>query len=332
MHIGLSGWQRESTRGDHRAFLRLFERADALGFDSVWFNEFHFHRTEIPYPSPLLLAVAVFARTERLRVGTSVLLPALHHPLLLAEQIAQVDYQSGGRLDVGLGRGSANPEQYVALGLDPDSMRSRFVEAYDVLLGALAQSAVSAGGEHWRFDDVAVGPAPVQQPHPPIYIAGYTRESIAFAVDRRVPLLMSLEPPEERQLAHYRAIIAERGLPYDISGFSYTRHVCLGRTPAEADTLVGDLLPRLHQRRLFFAARRGQPASEIQPRSKEDFLREQAIAGDPQACLDQLAALARSGITHLRLVFNGNGELSNDQALGAMQLFAREVLPGCRAL
>jgi alkanesulfonate monooxygenase SsuD/methylene tetrahydromethanopterin reductase-like flavin-dependent oxidoreductase (luciferase family) len=114
----------------------------------------------------------------------------------------------------------------------------------------------------------------------------------------------------------YRDVIAAHGLPYDITGYSYTRYVCLGRTQQEADALVDDLLPRLHRRRLAFAARRGQPAGEVQLRPRESFLREQAIAGDPQACYDQLAALARAGVTHLRLVFNA-GWSSTAAASGA---------------
>ncbi|MFP3442855.1 LLM class flavin-dependent oxidoreductase, partial [Pantoea sp. SIMBA_133] len=76
------------------------------GFDGIWFNEFHFSRDTLPYPSTLLLGADILARTERLRFGTSILVLPLYHPLLLAEQIAQLDFQSGGRVDVGIGRGT----------------------------------------------------------------------------------------------------------------------------------------------------------------------------------------------------------------------------------
>jgi alkanesulfonate monooxygenase SsuD/methylene tetrahydromethanopterin reductase-like flavin-dependent oxidoreductase (luciferase family) len=70
IRIDLAGWTREATRGGHREFLALFERAERLGFEGVWFNEFRVPDTAWPYPSPLLLAAALLARTERLRVGT----------------------------------------------------------------------------------------------------------------------------------------------------------------------------------------------------------------------------------------------------------------------
>ena len=75
--------------------------------------------------------------------------------------------------------------------------------------------AVSAEGTFWRFRDVPVGPPPVQRPHPPFYLAAYTRDSIAFGVERGLPLLLSLEPPESRQLDLYRSLVAERGRPAD---------------------------------------------------------------------------------------------------------------------
>jgi alkanesulfonate monooxygenase SsuD/methylene tetrahydromethanopterin reductase-like flavin-dependent oxidoreductase (luciferase family) len=83
---------------------------------------------------------------------------------------------------------------------------------------------------------------------------------------------------------------------------------------------------------LHFAARRGQSPDEVPPRPRAQFLREQAIAGDPQACFEQVATLARGGASHLRLVFNGAGVLDDQTALGRMELFAREVLPACQAL
>src|SRR5262245_47192214 len=277
MRIDLSGFQRAGTHGDHREFLGVFERADALGYDGVWFNELHFDRRELPYPAPLLLAAAIFARTERLRVGTSVLILPFHHPLLLAEQVLQTDFQSNGRLDVGLGRGTAGDDHFAALEVDLASSRERFAAAYDVLVDACTRPAVSAGGPFWRFRDVPVGPPPVQQPHPPFYLAAYTRESIAFGVDRGLPLLLSLEPPEARQLDFYRAIVAERGGAPDAGRFSYTRRVCIAPTPAAADAQVDDLLSRLNARRLAFAARRGKPAAGVEQRSRAEFLRDQCI-------------------------------------------------------
>lgn len=332
MRIDLAGWTREATLGDHQEFLGLFERADRLGFDGVWFNEFHFRRTALPYPSILLLAAAVFARTERLRVGTSILVLPLYHPLLLAESVAQLDWQSGGRIDVGIGRGT-DPSTFVALGIDAATSRERFEESYTILRQAWIGPTVTAQGGCWDFAEVGVGPPPVQQPHPPLYVAGSTRETLAFAAEQGLPLLLSLEPPEGKQLAIYREALAASGRPGALAGSSLSRYICIRATRAEAEQHLDELLPRLYQRRVGFAVGRSTPADQVPPIDRERFVREQAIVGDPQACYDRIVALTRElGTGELRCVFNGNGTLDNTTALAGMDLFAREVLPACRDL
>ena len=171
MHIGLTGWQREAADGDYQELLGLFRRADELGYDSLWLAEYHFKRHGLPYPSPTLLAAAVFAVTERLRVGTGVTLLSLHHPLILAEQLAQLDVQSGGRLDVGIGRPN-DPAVLLALGIDPAEKHARFVQGYDLLLRAWTEGRIASEDGPCQFAETEVGPHPHQQPHPPIYVAG----------------------------------------------------------------------------------------------------------------------------------------------------------------
>ena len=176
---------------------------------------------------------------------TSVVVLSLHHPLLVAEQIAQLDWQSNGRIEVGIGRGAGGSDGkiYAHLGIEPEALRGRFEEGYAALIKAWTQDESSFSGQHWQFEGAQVGPAPVQRPHPPIYVAGYTKDTIAFAVRERLPLVLSLQPPATAQLTLYRECIAEAGLPYDASRFSLPRHVCIGRTAQEAEALVDDLLP-----------------------------------------------------------------------------------------
>ncbi len=303
MRIDLAGWTRDATQGHPRDFFALFEAADRWGFDGVWFSEFRLPQADWPYPSPLLLAAALLARTERLRVGTAVLVLPLHQPQLLAEELAQLDFQSGGRLDVGLGRGT-EAATLQALNIDASSTRARFEQACDHLLSV---------------------------PHPPLYIAGSTPESIGFAVQRNLPLLLSLEPPEDRQLTHLDAL-ASASAPSLRARSSLARYVCIGKSAADVKAQLDDLWPRLYERRVFFATKRGVPLNQIPPIDVERTLREQFIYGDPAACYAQIVALReRTGIPSLRCVFNANGMLSNATALAGMALFAQEVLPATKA-
>ena len=326
MRIDLAGWTREATDMDPRAFLSIFEEADRLGFDGVWFNEFRFHQPRIPYPSPHLLAAAILARTERLRVGTSILVLPLHHPLMLAEEIGQLDHQSGGRIDVGIGRGTA-PETFATLGVPHAEARARFETGFRLLRQALSTGSASSDRGPWRFSETIVGPHPVQTPHPPIYVAGSTPETIGFAVDNDLPLLFSLEPPEGRQLGVLRAIADDR-VPSVISRSSLSRYVVVGRTTAAAAEELEPLLAGLDERRRRFALQQGREAAAV---DRETLLAERFIWGNPADCLAAIRDLAaRTGIGALRCVFNGNGVLDPAAALSMMRLFAEAVLPSLR--
>lgn len=303
MRIDLAGWTREATQGDPRAFFALFDEADRLGFDGVWFSEFRLPTADWPYPSPLLLAAALLARTERLRVGTSVLVLPLHQPLLLADEIAQLAFQSGGRIDIGVGRGT-EPATLAALNIEGAETRARFEQNCIVLQ---AQAA-----------------------HVPLYVAGSTPETLGFAIERDLPLLLSLEPPETTQLGHVAGIL--QGRPSSLlRRSSLARYVCIGADAASVQSQLDGLWAKLQARRAFFAAKRGVPPEQVPRIEPERMLREQFIHGDPAQCHAQILALrAHNGIDALRCVFNANGLLDNTQALAGMTLFANEVLPALR--
>jgi len=329
MRIDLAGWTREATAGDPKAFFSLFERADRLGYHGVWFSEFRVPQAPWPYPSPLLLAAALLARTERLRVGMSVLVLPLHHPLLLAEEIAQLDCQSGGRVDIGLGRGT-EPEALQCLEIDPQSTRERFTQGARILRAALRGDTVQAQGGPWTFAPRQLGVRPVQRPHPPLYVAASTPESIAFALQEDFPLLLSLEPPEATQLERLEqaALAQGRDAAALRARSSLARYVCIGASAQAVQQQLAALWPLLYARRVFFAAKRGVPAAEVPAIDVPRVLAEQFIWGTPEQCHAQLTALrARTGIGQLRCVFNANGLWSNAEALQGMELFAREVMP-----
>lgn len=313
LRLDLAGWTGEATHGDPEAFMAIFEQAEQLGFDGVWFNEFRLAEPPAPYPSPLLLASALLARTSRLRVGLSVLVLPLHQPLLLAEEINQVYWQSGGRLDVGLGRGT-DDATLRALGIEVESTRARFEQGFLTL----RDRGVTA----------------------PLYIAGTTQETVSFASVHQVPLLLSLEPPEASQLRALEVAYAGQiGPDADarrralLTASSLSRYVCVAPTRARAMSLFDTLRPLLHQRRLHFARKRGASVHDVRRYDRDAALRDQFIVGTPDDCVRQiLAACATTGVHRLRLVFNGNGVLSNMQAVEGMREFASNVMPQLRGL
>jgi alkanesulfonate monooxygenase SsuD/methylene tetrahydromethanopterin reductase-like flavin-dependent oxidoreductase (luciferase family) len=257
------------------------------------------------------------------------LLP-LHHPLILAEQLAQLDVQSRGRLDVGIGRPN-DPAVLPALGVDPASKHARFVDGYNLLSRAWADGRVSSESGPFQFAETEVGPAPRQQPHPPIYVAGMSFETIGFAVERRLPVLLSLERPEGLQLQRWRELSKTPEQVADLWGYSLNRYVFIGKTDPEAqDRLDQALMPILKRRRWA-------PVDVTDPEAvrvaRASLIRDQAIVGDPDACIAEIQRLAREvGTGHLRCTFNALGGLDRATTLHQMELFAAEVLPACRAI
>jgi alkanesulfonate monooxygenase SsuD/methylene tetrahydromethanopterin reductase-like flavin-dependent oxidoreductase (luciferase family) len=169
--------------------------AESLGYHSVWIAEHHFNDYGL-CPAPPVLASFVAARTTRLRLGMGVSLLPLHHPVELAEQLAVLDVVSGGRLDVGIGRGGTL-QDYQTFQSDRADSRKRVEEGL-----ALMQQCWSGRPFDWagRFHEAArlhVRPRPVQRPHPPLYMAANSEDGVRSAARLGLPTLSAFFVPVE---------------------------------------------------------------------------------------------------------------------------------------
>ncbi len=177
--------QSPSARSSKEIYARGVEMAlaaETLGFNNVWLAEHHF--STYGYLSrPAQLATYIAAKTTRIRVGTAVIVVPLHHPLVIAEEIATLDLLSGGRLDVGLGRGY-QPYEFERFGLELESGRARWEESIDILLKAFEGQPFSYDGKLFKIPETTVFPQPLQQPRPPIWITAQSPESVEAAVRR----------------------------------------------------------------------------------------------------------------------------------------------------
>ena len=145
--------------------LKLIELYDACGFRTYHMSEHHATPLNLT-PSPSVFLSAVAQRTRRLRFGALVYVLPAHHPLRLAEEICMLDHLSGGRVEVGIGRG-ASPHELAYWGIDPDGAQATYVEAYHVIMQALTRDAVNFAGKHYRFENVPIELKPLQRPYPP---------------------------------------------------------------------------------------------------------------------------------------------------------------------
>jgi len=164
---------------EYRETLDLVRLAESLGFDSAWVSEHH-GSSDGYVPSLLPLLAAVAAVTERIALGTGVLLTPLHDPLRLAEDAAVVDQLSDGRLILGLGQGWRE-EEFRMFGVAMAERAKRTEETIEVLRRAWSARRFSFEGELLRYDRVKVTPAPVRPEGPPIFLGGYDRRAVLRA-------------------------------------------------------------------------------------------------------------------------------------------------------
>jgi alkanesulfonate monooxygenase SsuD/methylene tetrahydromethanopterin reductase-like flavin-dependent oxidoreductase (luciferase family) len=172
-------------------YARAIERIDIMdraGYDAVWLAEHHFSDFSV-CPSVHMVGTLAAARTRRLRIGTGVSLAPFYHPLRLAEEIALLDILSSGRVNWGAGRGFARVE-FEAFGVPPEESASRFRETVEIVLRAWTDERLYFAGRHFRFDGVEVLPKPVQQPHPPVWMAASSDGAIDWAAGRGFSILM----------------------------------------------------------------------------------------------------------------------------------------------
>jgi len=179
--------------------------AEALGYESVWIAEHHFNDYGL-CPAPQVLASFLAARTSRLRLGMGVSLLPLHHPIDLAEQLAVLDVVSGGRLDVGIGRGGTL-QDYQTFRSERADARSRIEEGIALMQQCWTGAPFDFNGQFHSAERLHVRPRPVQRPHPPLFVAANSEDSVLSAARLGLPTLSSFfvpVPELERRRQLYR--------------------------------------------------------------------------------------------------------------------------------
>jgi len=147
--------------------LKTFVReAEALGFDSIWAGDHVFYRTDVLQPLQLLSWIA--ALTDRVRLGTAVMLTAYLNPVLLAKAAASLDYLSGGRLTLGLSIGGSEAE-YRSIGVPQNERVGRLLETTRIMRRLWIEDAVQFDGRYNQVVDGTINPKPVQRPGIPVY-------------------------------------------------------------------------------------------------------------------------------------------------------------------
>ncbi len=196
---------------------RQAQQAEGLGYDSFWLPESHFRSERNPdaMPEPLMLLAAAAATTHTIRLATTSYLLPLRHPLQAAEQVAVLDQLSSGRVTLGVGRGFA-ADMLRAFNVLPRDKRSRFEACLACMIEAWSGAPVRAPGMAEDQEGVVVDPLPVQQPHPPIWVAAFGPKALAQAGRLGLPYLASPVEPLEvlvHNYASHEVAAREAGAP-----------------------------------------------------------------------------------------------------------------------
>jgi alkanesulfonate monooxygenase SsuD/methylene tetrahydromethanopterin reductase-like flavin-dependent oxidoreductase (luciferase family) len=327
-----------------REELARAELAEALGFDDVWVPEQHFS----PYclaGDALLLAGHLAARTRRVRIGTAVVNLTFTHPLRFAERVALLDHATGGRVDVGVGRGYQFP-QYGVFGVPIDETRAVFDEALDVVLRAWSGDEFTFDGTYFRIPRVRLWPAPVRPPGETLLHAVNSAESMARAIARGLPAVMArpLSPFAEQveELARYRAALVAAGTdPAPVlARTTVLKYAFLAPTRTEARTVARDAL----EWDLAILQHLTTPSTREMPRgydlyekrggrlpeyTYDDWLEHVLLFDDSDGCAEKVARLRDAGVERL-LLWMGVGGVPHELVMRSMRLFAERVAPQFR--
>jgi alkanesulfonate monooxygenase SsuD/methylene tetrahydromethanopterin reductase-like flavin-dependent oxidoreductase (luciferase family) len=315
--------------GDYARFyaecFEEIEEAERLGYSGVWLSEHHF--VDDGYlPSPLVVAAAVAARTERMTIGTNVLLLPMHHPLRVAEDAAVADLISGGRFVLGVGQGYVQHE-FELLGFNRKYRPSLFEEGVEIIRRAWEEGRTGYEGKRWRFEDLPFEPRPERRP--PIYIGAFRDRAIDRAARMADGFLASTGGGEfaktyrkvQRALARHGR--ADEDFPYAASGVIYVHE-----DSEQARSAVAPAIAYQRSRYAEWGTDRGEPKPE--PIRPEDLPWERYLVGNPDEVTEGLIRLhAEAPYDHFCFWARLPG-ITHAQALENMRLFASEVAPRVR--
>lgn len=300
----------------YRDLLEDAQLAERLGYHGVLLAEHHF-TNYCAIPNPLMLAAALGQCTSRIRIGTAVIVLPLHNPVRLAEDIAEADLLTGGRLEVGFGRGYAAYE-FAPLGADLEESPAAMVDGLDALELLWSGPDVSNPDGRWPFPTITVTPQPVQRPRPPAWYACGSPRSIANALDRGLFPFIAVgvrgRAFVEESVHLFEEECARRGQdPRSVRlGAQLLAHVGDDGAEVERGVQAGRLMYRITNRLMAGTQRvraglvdtsGTEPASDV----SSEQVASGSLVGTEEHVRSQLAWLEEAGVTDLSLNFRYGG-------------------------
>jgi alkanesulfonate monooxygenase SsuD/methylene tetrahydromethanopterin reductase-like flavin-dependent oxidoreductase (luciferase family) len=334
MKFGLFGGARTDA-GEQASDSRIYTdyidyicEAEQLGFHSVFLVEHHFTGFG-QVSSTLQFLTYLAAKTSTLRLGTAVLVLPWHNPALLAEQAATLDLLSNGRFDFGIGKGYRWGE-FHGFCIPMEEAEERYQETVAFLRKAwTSEGRFSHHGKFWDYEDVVIEPAPVQKPHPPLWVGAASPNSIRFAAEQGYNLLLGQGGGPEtvaEGVSIYRRAIESRGGIFDSSMVGLTRalHIAMNDEERQAALdLRAKFMAQVEQLSLSPTGESptlGRARKALTQAERHALTERDALIGRPDEIIRRIKRLQEGGVEYI-MVIDFAGRLDH------LRMFAREVMP-----
>jgi len=322
--------------------LREAVLSDALGVDVIWLAEHHFDGI-CAYVDPVTFAAALATATRRAKLGFAVVQTSLHHPIRLAEQLALIDHLSGGRLIVGLGRGTAyNIYDYQGYGIDHTEAQARFEEAEAIMIRAWTEDGFEHRGRFWQLRVPQLRPRPLTRPHPLVIRSSASEASMVELARRRRPFLMNVQSNAvtRQRMDLYRATLREAGcddaaIAALVDQCWVWRNVFVGATDAEAERIGVPAFVAMVEQRAALRERvyreqgvriRDEPAGGPPARAQVEHA---LVHGAPATVAAKFREIDAIGVGGVIISFR-LGPMAYEDAAASLDRFMRDVAPQFR--
>ena len=320
----------------------IVQMADGAGFDIVWAAEHHALEMTIA-PGPFQLLTHFADNTDRIRLGTAVLVPPYWHPIRMAGEAALFDLISGGRLELGIGRGAYQREfDRVAGGMD-QKLGGPMMQEILPVVKALWNGDVEHAGEHWQFPVATSCPKPLQEPHPPIWIAARDPATYAWAIKEGYSIQSWALTRPFAEVEKYKqqfedAVSANPGV--EPPRFMNMRHTGIFTKPEEADVFVRAIQRQGAQFENLFKNLAPvingfpkEPPPELltnQAEYEPATLLENLILGSPEQAIEKLRRYEALGVDYF--CYMASYGLPMHYQKSSLELFINEVMPAFQAV
>ena len=331
-HVDRSGAPLQAFYEDRLAVIEAYDRIGVRGYHVA---EHHFTPLGMA-ASPGIFLSSVAQRTKRLRFGPLVYCLPLYHPLRLAEEICMLDQLSGGRFELGVGRG-VSPLESRSYGEDPDYEASQktFIDSLDILRKALAGGTFSHAGERRSVEEVAMVLDPIQKPHPPMWMGVQSKANVEFAARQGMNVVsLKAAPAIRAEFDHYRAIWREaHGADKPVGRTGLGLFIVVAETDAAAQELAARAYKVWHKNFHYLYHLHGRsPVWGERPDQFQIVVDElRGVAGSPDTVRRFIdARMEEAGADYMvgQFVF---GDMTRAESLRSIEMFGAQVMPALKA-